>query len=156
MPNPHDMVPNTTSPQNEFSSVDVNPLTIDNATITDLTSTVITTDLFNALISANLENVEFGLTTAVGSPFTFLLTAGVICGVNTATGPRAIVLETPSSGNPVKIVFDFAGNANVNNITITDDNGNDINGALSYVISTAYGSALLVWGGSSWFVVAKV
>lgn len=60
---------------------------------------------------------------------------------------------TPTTGTEFTI-DDCKGDANTNNITVTPAAGN-INGAGTFVINTAYGSATMYYNGAAWVVTAS-
>ena len=60
----------------------------------------------------------------------------------------------PGVNGKMFVIKDVTGNASVNNLTILADGTETIDGASSYVINSNYGSVKLVWGNSSWNVIA--
>ncbi len=89
--------------------------------------------------------------------FAFVDSQGVI--VNKTVGAAtAITLPKPPSAPLVfqcVFVTDGKGDAGVNNITVSDPNSVNINGSPTYVISSNYGSAVFMWNGTTWNVIAK-
>ena len=70
----------------------------------------------------------------------------------------AITVNLPAASDAVSgkvlIVKDEAGNAGSNNITISPDGSEQIDGSASYTISTNYGVVHLISTGSGWAVAA--
>lgn len=74
---------------------------------------------------------------------------------NTASvAPTVVMPQFPSAGFEV-IVFDLAGNAAANNITIDAYAGQLINGSGSTTITTNYGYRRLMFGGTNWTIVGS-
>jgi hypothetical protein len=92
-----------------------------------------------------LLNEESRLTQPWSSWFDNLLylvtqTSTVFVNVDVSAGPEAYVLSEKSLRNIRSITIkDISGNASVNNITITAENGLFIDGAVSKIINTNYG-----------------
>lgn len=74
---------------------------------------------------------------------------------NTASvAPTVVTPQFPPSGVEI-VVFDLAGNAAANNITINAYAGQLINGSGSTTITTNYGYRRLMFGGTNWTIVGS-
>ena len=83
------------------------------------------------------------------------LATDVIVGVTDTTAPRTITLIAAATvGNgAVLTIKDQSGAAGTNNITIDGNASENIDGALTKVINTNYGSVTLYCDSNSWFVM---
>ena len=76
----------------------------------------------------------------------------VIVGVTSTASARTIDLTSSDCVvGRIIIVKDESGAANVNNITVTTQGAETIDGAATYVINTAYGTVRLYSNGTNWF-----
>jgi hypothetical protein len=80
-----------------------------------------------------------------------LATDDIIAVGTTSAGITVTLPASPTAGDAFD-VKDTVGLAATNNITISG-NGNDIDGASTFVISTNYGSVTLVFNGSEWNIL---
>lgn len=100
------------------------------------------------------ENISVGAYTVIAPsswPHTVQPSQAVIL-VDSGTDARGITLHaSPVTGEQV-IIKDADGNASSNNITITPASGN-IDGAATYVISSDYAAARLIYNGSEWSLI---
>jgi hypothetical protein len=100
----------------------------------------------------------------LSGPGPFVLTdpftdARIYC--NTASAPVSITLPAPATSSPASggftdstgqqiWVFDIAGNAAANNITVSPSSGLTINGASSFVLSTNRQRKVFEFTGTNW------
>lgn len=71
--------------------------------------------------------------------------------INKASGAaHAINLPATTNVGTVVIGKDGKGDANTNNITLTPNGANTIDGGSSVVITTSYGVAKVIWNGTQW------
>jgi len=92
---------------------------------------------------------SFGRTVTAGSIST---TGEVIIGVTDTSSARTIDLSTASTDSGrIFIIKDESGAANVNNITVTTEGAETIDGAASKVINTAYGVLRVYSDGTNFF-----
>ena len=78
-----------------------------------------------------------------------------IISVDTSARHTITLATVTTNVGRVFIIKDVTGNANVANIIIDTEGGQNIDGAASYTINTAYGSATLYSNGSNWFVIGE-
>ena len=75
----------------------------------------------------------------------------------TYTGTGAVTSIDLKTAQTIKgrlvVVKDAGGNAAANNITITTEGAQTIDGAATYVINANYGAARLYCDGSNWFTI---
>lgn len=71
--------------------------------------------------------------------------------ITTNAAPFTITLPASPSTGDLYTVKDSVGNAGTNHITVSG-NGNNIDGSASFIISTNYGSIILIFNGSTWSV----
>lgn len=75
----------------------------------------------------------------------------------TYTGTGAVTSIDLKTAQTIKgrliVVKDAGGNAAANNITITTEGAQTIDGAATYVINANYGKVTLYCDGSNWFVI---
>lgn len=97
--------------------------------------------------------VTVRVVTAAGA-VTVATTDYFVC-INKTSGAAtaANLFASPVTGSHL-VIKDCKGDAGTNNITITPAAGN-IDGAGTYVISTNYGSAEIVYNATQWNVMAK-
>lgn len=114
----------------------------------DLTSYLV------ALSAASVGTVDTkAVRIATATPVTVSGTEDYGVGVNVAS-PAVVNLPSGSTGQIVAI-FDASGDAVNNNITVTPDGGQTIDGAASYVIQTNRGAVILQFGTSEWHVLGE-
>jgi hypothetical protein len=96
-----------------------------------------------------------GTPIAGGSSYVVVSTDLVLlCSTSSAIG---ITLPTAASSQYRTLqVVDVTGGATSSNVTVTVSGGGTINGASSYVINSAYGTATFFSTGSAWIVVNKI
>lgn len=83
-------------------------------------------------------------------------TANDVLVVYTAlSAPRSFVLPDASTLDPGKhiMILDESGLAGTHNITVDGSGAQTINGALTHVINTNYGSVCVETDGSNWFIL---
>lgn len=87
-------------------------------------------------------------------PYTVLTSdAQAVLGIQTAGGARALTLPAASTAMTVYIK-DVEGSAQSNNITVTADGSDTIDGSATYVIDANYASVGLISDGvASWYVI---
>lgn len=91
--------------------------------------------------------------TATATSYTALLTDYLIAVTSTASS-RTISLPAASTASGiVYIIKDESGGAGTNNIVINPDGSETIEGALTYALSTNYGSITIYCNGTTWFVM---
>lgn len=115
----------------------------DNVTgVNDLTTTGTTT--FGKAFNADRTATAVGVNSA----------GETIIGVTSTAAPRAIVLDTDDVVDGRVIwVKDESGGAGTNNITISTEGAETIDGAATFVISTNYGVMGFYSDGSNWFTI---
>jgi len=107
------------------------------------------TDISSALTL--LGQQLYGTTTVVSTPYVPVLTDSFLL-VNDAA-PVAINLPTAASRNGYPLtIIDSSGAANTNNITITPNGVETINGLTSLVIGVAYGGYILYPVSGGWIL----
>lgn len=88
-----------------------------------------------------------------------ILTSDYIITVNTTAAARAVTISTEdrdsgSADNPrMFIIKDIAGNANVNNITVSLETSGNIDGAATAVINADYDSIIIMIDGTNGFII---
>lgn len=97
-----------------------------------------------------VSNDAIPITTPGAYPYTTIPQDQLIL-VDTSSGRTITPLASPTTGQK-HIIKDNVGSASSNNITITPS-GKNIDGAASFVISTNYGSATIVYNGTQWNVI---
>jgi hypothetical protein len=109
--------------------------------------------------STGVAIVQVGPMTSATTPVTFAMSPYTVLSTDlvvlcaTSGGAISVVLPTAaSSTNRVVQVCDASGSAASNNITVSVSGGGTINGAASYVINSAYGSATFICTGGIWIV----
>ncbi len=92
---------------------------------------------------------------AVTSPVTVASTTDCVV-ISNLTVPGAVAFNLPAGviGQYFMIV-DGKGDANSNNITVTPNGAETINGAATYTITTNRGAVVLAFRGTNWSVVAE-
>lgn len=134
---------------------------IANTTTTVMDSKIVTVDVSTGQLGctdsptfAGLVTMQAGqiaaVTTPGGYPYAVLTTDYTIA-ASSASANTVTLPSTPESGR-IYIVKDATGTATSNNITV-DGNGNNIDGASTYVINTNYGSVILQFNGTIWMVL---
>lgn len=105
--------------------------------------------------SATLNGAVFlPVTTISASTYNLMASDSVLSVAYTATGECAIDLKTAQTLNGrVLVIKDAGGLAGTNNITITTEGAQTIDGAASAVIDTNYGSITLYCNGTNWFSI---
>lgn len=112
--------------------------------------------------SAGLSIAQSGPRTNLSTPVTPAMSpysvgatdVTLLCSTSSAI---SVVLPTAASGTyRVVQVVDASGAAASNNITVTVSGGGTINGAASYVINFAYGTATFMSTGAFWVVIDNV
>lgn len=90
------------------------------------------------------------LITTAQSPYAVLLTDSFI-GVDSSAGPVTVLLPSNPAVGTTFVIKDVGGQAEVNNITLTDINGVDSydNTFGNYIINTEYQSVNLIYTGSN-------
>ncbi len=86
------------------------------------------------------------------SPYSTLATDYVIGGDTSVDVLTIDLTSTTVTAGRTVIVKDVGGNAGTNNITITTEGAETIDGAASFVINTNYESVSLVSDGTNWFI----
>lgn len=87
-----------------------------------------------------------------------ILTSDYRITVDTTAAARNVIIssEDVASGSITSvrefIIFDIAGNAGINNISVSLENGGNINGVPIYVINANYNSIILIIDGTNGFV----
>ena len=95
---------------------------------------------------------SLGLTRRATAVNTSSAANDIIIAVTNTAAARTVDLRTADTvGRRTYIIKDESGNAAVNNITITTEGAQLIDGAATYVIATNYGSVRLYSNGSNWF-----
>lgn len=103
--------------------------------------------------AANFQGGQLAKTRVVTAAGSITITsADYIVIVNKASGAATIVNLPAGVTNTIFIIKDGKGDAGSNNITITPNSGN-IDGASTYVISTNYGAATIVYNGTQWNII---
>jgi hypothetical protein len=110
----------------------------------------VTADQIRDVVSNNIRR-PMRVVTAAGA-VTVLDTEEVIIIKKTSGAATAVNLPAGPETGKVYNIKDGKGDAGTNNITITPSSGN-INGSATYVISTNYGAAEIVYTGTEWFVI---
>lgn len=109
----------------------------------------------SSIVSVNNNNnisLLLPVVIVTSSPYTALVTDLFIGVNNTGTSPFSVVLPANPQTGKVYIIKDIAGNAIINNITVSAI-GHTIDGGISAVISADYGSITLVFDGVEWSIV---
>lgn len=93
--------------------------------------------------------------TVVSSGSYNALITDYIIGVNNGSATSIVLATSGTSVGQVYVIKDESGAANVNNISITDNNGDTIDGEATYVLSLSWGSVTLYYDGSGtgWSVI---
>ncbi len=92
---------------------------------------------------------------ATTTPVTVSATADWLIETNLGT-PGAVAVNLPAGvTGQVFVVVDGKGDANTNNITITGNGGQQINGAANVVINHARGAVMLGFDGTQWVVIDR-
>ena len=94
----------------------------------------------------------------INQPNDFITPNDDILDVNhTAIAPVALAIQANAEvRGAIKRIKDKAGNAGINNITITPNAGGTIDGAPNYVINTNYGAVTIYSDGSNnWFIISE-
>jgi len=122
-----------------------------NTTKNKLVSNFIVKDLYDKITDVKRLNITTVSTGTSGSPYA-LQESDEILHVLTATTPIYIEFPTAltNTGRVVKIK-DGSGNANTNNITVTTEGAETIDGENSIVVSNNYGFQELYSDGTNWF-----
>jgi hypothetical protein len=107
----------------------------------------------NSTVLADTTYLSYAPYEVTASSYTLTATNYYV-GVNYA-GATALALPAGSglTTNRVFIIKDESGAANTNNITITPNGTNTIDGQASVTIAINYGSLSLLWQGSRWSIV---
>jgi len=111
------------------------------------------------IVTINSSTGQLGVTTLSGNNVTIVTTSTYqvlvsddFIGINYAGAQTTTLEASPATGRTLTIK-DISGLAGSNNITISG-NGNNIDGASTYVINANYGSVTLVYNGSTgWSVI---
>lgn len=85
-----------------------------------------------------------------------VLPTDLYIGITDTAAPRTVTLMTAAQGahlNQLFIVKDESGAAATNNITVTVDGVQTIDGATSQVISSNYGSLTMMFDGTNYFIL---
>jgi hypothetical protein len=139
---------------NGINLVTGNSYSINNTAVLSATAlgTGITTSSLTDL--GHLNNLYLKKTniTNTNSPYTVVSTDNVIM-CSTSGGAITINLPAASGQNERTIRIKDKGNAATNNITIDANGSETIDGALTKVINTNYGSVTLYCDGTSWFLL---
>ena len=94
------------------------------------------------------------ITAVAAATYNQLLTDSILSVTYTATGACTIDLKTAQTTNGrVIVIKDAGGLAATNNITITTEGSQLIDGAATKVINTNYGSVTLYCNGSNWYSI---
>ena len=73
--------------------------------------------------------------------------------VSTAAA-RSLTLPAPTSGAYIAVI-DSTGQAETNNITVSQNASETIDGATSYVVNLNYGAVIFVSDGTNWFITGQ-
>lgn len=112
--------------------------------------------------SAGISMTPSGPQVSLSTPVTpamspYAVAASDVTLLCSTSGAISIVLPAASALSYRSIqVVDASGGAAVNNITVTVSGGGSINGAASYTISLAYGTATFLSTGAFWLVVDNI
>lgn len=95
---------------------------------------------------------SLGLTRRAVAANTSTTATDIIIAVTSTAAPRTVDLRTADTvGRRTYIIKDESGGAAANNITVTTEGAQLIDGAATYVINTNYGSVRLYSNGTNWF-----
>lgn len=105
--------------------------------------------------AAVTEELKQAVRVATTSPVTVSDTTDCVVLANLAA-PGAVAVNLPA-GTAGRIFFvgDAKGDAATNNVTITGNGGQLINGAATLVLADPYSSVALAWNGTEWSVIAR-
>ncbi len=81
-----------------------------------------------------------------------VLPADFIIAVGAISGPITVSLEASPALGHIVVVKDVFGSAATHNITISG-NGNNIDGASTFVVNLSFTSITLAWTGSQWSII---
>jgi hypothetical protein len=100
----------------------------------------------------NLGTLTFNVTTVAAATYDVLPTDVVILVDYTTTGAVAIDLKTAQmlEGRTI-FIHDCDGNASVNNITVTTEGAELINGGASVALATDNGGLIITSDGTGWW-----
>lgn len=105
--------------------------------------------------AAVAEEMKQAIRVATTSPVTVSDTTDCVVVTDLGT-PGAVAVNLPAgSAGRIFMIVDGKGDAATNNITIDGNGSEQINGALTYVISDDRGGVIIAWNGTSWTVVAR-
>lgn len=100
------------------------------------------------------KDLQVNVTTVAGATYTVLRTDDIIHSTYSATG--AVTITIPTALMAEKKTFtikDAAGKAGTNNITISPQGVETIDGGVTYIINSDYDSITLYSDGNNWYII---
>lgn len=103
----------------------------------------------------SVNNTKLAIRTATTSPVSVLSTTDTVV-ITALTVPGAVAVSLPAGATgQAFFIVDGTGDASTNNITITPNGGQLINGGATYVLNKDRAGVLIGFGGTSWTVLSE-